>query len=84
MEDLHIIKEKMLELMRSLSYSDGVIRGTRIVIDRYIDYVHLNNLSVNIDTVLSFSDLYPKLSSRCCFCQVKIAPVCQLNCEPLI
>lgn len=65
MEDLHIIKEKMLELMRSLSYSDGVIRGTRIVIDRYIDYVHLNNLSVNIDTVLSFSDLYPKLSSRC-------------------
>lgn len=64
MEDLHLIKEKMLELMNNLSYSDSNIRKTRTIVDRYIQYIFKNSLSVNMDSVLIFVENYPRLSNK--------------------
>ena len=64
MTELHILKEKMIELMQSLSYSDDVITKTRIIADRYIQYISDNCLSVNVESAIAFSDVYYYLAPR--------------------
>ena len=39
MEQLHIEKEKMFNLMESIGFSEFLIKANRIVIDRYIEFL---------------------------------------------
>ncbi len=78
MNNLHLEKETMLELMGSLGYSNGLIKKTRIIIDRFILFLEENSLEVNIETAILFSETYFDLFSRSrskkyCFQKVKRA-----------
>lgn len=78
MNNLHLEKETMLELMNNLGYSTGIIKNTRIIMDRFILFLEENSLAVNIETAILFSKTYFDLFSRSrskeyCFQKVKSA-----------
>ena len=68
MEQLHIQKEQMLELMLNFGYSDSLIKKNRLIIDRFINYLNQNNLDLNIESATSFTQNYynicPKSRSK--------------------
>ena len=74
MQDLQIKKESMLELMKNVGFSDDLIKVTRIILDRFINYASSNSLPINYDTAITFCasyfDLY-STSRKKDYCLVK-------------
>lgn len=74
MEQLHIKKEEMFNLMRDLGFSDDIIKTDRIILDRYIEYLTAHSYEVNVESALLFCDnyydIYPKSRDRK-YCIVK-------------
>ena len=68
MEQLYVQKEKMLNLMENMGYSDGVIKNNRLIIDRYIEYLNKHSCDCNLKSVSLFSDnyynIYPKSKNK--------------------
>lgn len=50
MEQLHIEKEKMFNLMESIGFSDSLIKKNRIIIDRYIDYLNDHSYQLSLES----------------------------------
>lgn len=58
MEQLHIEKEKMFNLMESIGFSDSLIKKNRIIIDRYIDYLNDHSYQLSLESANLFSENY--------------------------
>lgn len=58
MEQLYVQKEKMLNLMESIGFSDCVIKKNRLIIDRYIEYLNQHNHELNFESTKLFCDYY--------------------------
>ena len=74
MEQLHIKKEEMFNLMSDLGFSDDVIKANRIIIDRYIEYLDVHSYGASIESAILFCDNYYNIypSSRVKeYCSVK-------------
>ena len=50
MEQLHIEKEKMFNLMESIGFSEFLIKANRIVIDRYIEFLNDRFYDPNLES----------------------------------
>lgn len=50
MEQLHIEKEKMFNLMESIGFSGFLIKANRIVIDRYIEFLNDHFYEPNLES----------------------------------
>ena len=74
MEQLHIKKEEMFNLMSDLGFSDDIIKANRIIIDRYIEYLDVHSNETNVESAILFCDNYYNIypSSRVKeYCSVK-------------
>lgn len=58
MEQLHIEKEKMFNLMESIGFSGFLIKANRIVIDRYIEFLDDHFYEPNLESAKIFSKNY--------------------------
>lgn len=54
MNQKHVKKEKMIELMNSVGYSTQTISKCRYRVDQYINYVSNNSLSISYDSVMMY------------------------------
>lgn len=74
MEQLHIKKEEMFNLMKDLGFSDDIIKTNRIILDRYIEYLIAHSYEINVESALLFCDnyydIYPKSRNKK-YCIVK-------------
>lgn len=74
MEQLHIEKEKMFNLMESVGFSGFLIKANRIVIDRYIEFLNDHFYEPNLESAKIFSKnyftLYPQ-SRKKDYCETK-------------
>lgn len=74
MEQLHIEKEKMFNLMESIGFSEFLIKANRIVIDRYIEFLNDHFYEPNLESAKIFSKnyftLYPQ-SRKKDYCETK-------------
>ena len=74
MEQLHIEKEKMFNLMESIGFSGFLIKANRIVIDRYIEFLNDHFYEPNLESAKIFSKnyftLYPQ-SRKKDYCETK-------------
>lgn len=76
MEQLHIEKEKMFNLMESIGFSDSLIKKNRIIIDRYIDYLNDHSYQLSLESANLFSENYYTLfptSRKSEYCVKKIS-----------
>ena len=58
MEQLHIEKEKMFNLMENIGFSDSLIKKNKIIIDRYIEYLNDHSYQLSLESANLFSENY--------------------------
>lgn len=58
MEQLHIEKEKMFNLMENIGFSDSLIKRNKIIIDRYIEYLNNHSYQLSLESANLFSENY--------------------------
>ena len=64
MNYLHCLKEKMLDLMSNLGYTDNTMKQHLLIIDRYINYLNTNSLSACKSSADQFFSNEVEISSR--------------------
>ena len=74
MEQLHIEKEKMFNLMENIGFSDSLIKKNKIIIDRYIEYLNDHSYQLSLESANLFSENYYTLfptSRKKDYCETK-------------
>ena len=74
MEQLHIEKEKMFNLMENIGFSDSLIKRNKIIIDRYIEYLNNHSYQLSLESANLFSENYYALfptSRKKDYCETK-------------
>ena len=74
MEQLHIEKEKMFNLMENIGFSDSLIKRNKIIIDRYIEYLNNHSYQLSLESANLISENYYTLfptSRKKDYCETK-------------